>query len=171
MPGSTVREWRQFMTNTKRTPQEKELGRYVSQVMSAKGLSAREVAAGSGGRITAGYVMGIMKGNAANPSVDKLAALASGLDMDLHELFDAACEPSERRAQQQQQQGTERLPTLELLDLMKKLAVSPSLAIPWLMKILEKAMLLSPDELEAVFNSVNTLVEAKGSPQRRTTQR
>ena len=111
-----------------------------------------------------------MKGNAANPSVDKLAALASGLDMDLHELFDAACEPSERRAPQQQQ-GTERLPTLELLDLMKKLAVSPSLAIPWLMKILEKAMLLSPDELEAVFNSVNTLVEAKGSQQRRTTQR
>ena len=158
------------MTSTKKkAPRKKELGRYVSQVMDAKGLSAREVAASSGGRITAGYVTGIMKGTAANPSVNKLAALADGLDTDLRELFDAACEPSHREALRQP--GAERLRTLELLELMKKVAVSPPFVITSLTEILENALLLSAEELEAVLSSVNTLVEAKGKLQRKTKQR
>lgn len=70
---------------------KKALGSYVSQMMEAAGLSARQVAERSGHRITAAYVTGIMKGSAANPSVEKLKALAQGLGVCRDELFNVAC--------------------------------------------------------------------------------
>jgi transcriptional regulator with XRE-family HTH domain len=142
----------------------KDLGRYVTQVMNAKGLSARDVAGRSGGGITAGYVTGIMKGSADNPSVDKIKALTSGLDVDRYELFDVAWGPSGQQVNRPL--GNERLQALDLLDLMKKVAVSP-----WLMKILEKAARLSPEELEAVLSSVNRFAAGGQKPQRRKKRR
>jgi hypothetical protein len=49
---------------------------------------------------------------------------------------------------------------------MKKVAVSP-----WLMKILEKAARLSPEELEAVLSSVNRFAAGRQKPQRRKKRR
>ncbi|HTG17218.1 MAG TPA: helix-turn-helix domain-containing protein [Blastocatellia bacterium] len=137
-----------------KAPDKKDLGRYVSQVMKAKGLSPRDVSRRSGKGITASYVAGIMRGNAANPSVDKMKALASGLDVDRYELFDIACGPSDKRADRPQ--GSERLQTLELLDLMKKAAVSPAL-----MATMEQAAQLQPGELEAVLLSIQRLIGAR----------
>jgi transcriptional regulator with XRE-family HTH domain len=135
-----------------KVPHKKDLGRYVSQVMKAKGLSPRGVSRRSG--ITASYVAGIRRGSAANPSVDKIKALASGLGVDRHELFDIACGPSDNRADQPQ--GTDRLQALELLDLMKKAAVSPTL-----MATMEHAAQLQPRELEAVLLSMQRLIGAR----------
>ena len=135
-------------------PDKKDLGRYVSRVMEAKGLSPRGVSRRSGRGITASYVAGIMRGIAANPSVDKIKALASGLGVDRYELFDIACGPSEDGADGAQ--GTERLQALELLDLMKKAAVSPKL-----MAIMEQAAHLQPRELEAVLLSMQRLIGAR----------
>ena len=137
-----------------KAPDKKDLGRYVSQVMKAKGLSPRDVSRRSGKGITASYVAGIMRGNAANPSVDKMKALASGLDVDRYELFDIACGPSDKRADWPQ--GSERLQTLELLDLMKKAAVSPTL-----MATMEHAAQLKQGELEAVLLSIQRLIGAR----------
>jgi len=138
----------------KKGPDKKDLGRYVSRVMKAKGLSPRGVSRRSGKGITASYVAGIMRGIAANPSVDKIKALASGLGVDRYELFDIACGPSEDRADQPQ--GNERLQALELLDLMKKAAVSPTL-----MATMEQAAQLQPGELEGVLLSIKRLIGAR----------
>lgn len=138
----------------KKSPHKKDLGRYVSQVMKAKGLSPRAVAKRSGSGITASYVAGIMRGDAANPSVDKIKALASGLGIDLYELFDTACGPSDDRANRPH--GNERLQALELLDLMKKVAVSSTL-----MATMEHAAHLQPNELEAVLLSMQRLIGAR----------
>jgi transcriptional regulator with XRE-family HTH domain len=138
----------------KKAAHKKDLSRYVSQVMKAKGLSPRDVSRRSGKGITASYVAGIMRGNAANPSVDKIKALASGLDVDRYELFDIACGPSDNRADQPQ--GYERLQALELLDLMKKAAVSPTL-----MATMEHAAQLQPKELEAVLLSIQRFISVR----------
>ena len=134
--------------------QKEDLGRYVNQVMNTKGLSARNVAERSGGKITGGYVTGIMKGVAANPSVDKIKALATGLGVDRYELFAIACGPDERTADRSQ--ANEKLQALELLDLMKRAVVSPRL-----MKLVEQAVHMRPKELEAVLGSVDRFMEAR----------
>ena len=146
---------REIMTGShNKAPDKKDLGRYVSRVMKAKGLSPRDVSRRSGKGITASYVAGIMRGIAANPSVDKIKALASGLGVDRYELFDIACGPSDNRADRPQ--GSERLQTLELLDLMKKAAVSPTL-----MATMEQAAQLQPGELDAVLLSIQRLIGAR----------
>ena len=157
------------MSMNRIVPREKALSRYVSQVMKAKELSARDVAVRSGGQITSGYVMGLMKGIARNPSVDKLAALANGLGVDVHELFDAACHPTLHG--NSGQQGNDTLRSLELLDVARRLAVCPPALISSLKTIADSAMILSPDELAAVARSVERLVEAKGSEHRKTRRR
>ena len=134
-----------------KAPYKKALGPYVSRVMKAKGLSPRDVARRSGSGITASYVAGIMRGDAANPSVDKIKALASGLGVDRHDLFDVACGPSDDGADKPH--GNGRLQALELLDLMKKVAVSPRL-----MATLEHAANLEADELEAVLLSIQRFI-------------
>jgi transcriptional regulator with XRE-family HTH domain len=138
----------------KKAPHKKDLDRYVSQVMKAKGLSPRGVSRRSGKGITASYVAGIMRGNAANPSVDKIKALASGLGVDRYELFDIACGPSEGRADRAH--GNERLQALELLDLMKKVAVSPTL-----IATMEHAAQLQPKELDAVLLSIQRFISVR----------
>jgi transcriptional regulator with XRE-family HTH domain len=138
----------------KKASHKKDLGRYLSQVMKAKGLSPRDVSRRSGKGITASYVAGIMRGNAANPSVDKIKALASGLGVDRYELFDIACGPSEGKADRAH--GNERLQALELLDLMKKVAVSSTL-----MATMEDAAQLQPRELDAVLLSIQRFISVR----------
>jgi transcriptional regulator with XRE-family HTH domain len=138
----------------KKAPHKKNLGRYLSQVMKAKGLSPRDVSRRSGKGITASYVAGIMRGNAANPSVDKIKALASGLGVDRYELFDIACGPSDGKADRAH--GNERLQALELLDLMRKVAVSPTL-----LATMERAAHLQPRELDAVLLSIQRFISVR----------
>jgi transcriptional regulator with XRE-family HTH domain len=66
------------------------LAQYVNRILKEKGLTPQEVKELSGGKITDGYVRGIMTGKARNPSVLKLKALARGLDVDEDELFNVA---------------------------------------------------------------------------------
>ena len=73
------------MPNSKET-----LGQYVARVVKERGLKHHEVREMSGGKITDGYVRGIMTGKAKNPSVDKLKALARGLGVSEDEIFRVA---------------------------------------------------------------------------------
>ena len=66
------------------------LAQYVTRIIKEKGLRHHEVGKLSGGRITDGYVRGLMTGKARNPSVDKLKALGLGLGVSEDEIFRVA---------------------------------------------------------------------------------
>ena len=55
-----------------------DLSRYIRKVMKEKNLTQRDIELRSGGKITDGYVADILSGDAKNPSVDKIKALARG---------------------------------------------------------------------------------------------
>jgi transcriptional regulator with XRE-family HTH domain len=68
-------------------------GKYVSRVMEEKNLTALDVearASEAGHKITDTYVTNIIRGVNRNLSVEKLQALAVGLDIDAVELFKVA---------------------------------------------------------------------------------
>src|SRR6266446_1686121 len=66
------------------------LAQYVSRVVKEKELTHHEVRKLASGKITDGYVRGIMTGKARNLSVDKLKALARGLGVSEDEIFRVA---------------------------------------------------------------------------------
>ena len=66
------------------------LAQYVTRVIKEKKLTHQEVRKLARGKITDGYVRGIMTGKARNLSVDKLKALASGLGVSEDEIFRVA---------------------------------------------------------------------------------
>jgi transcriptional regulator with XRE-family HTH domain len=66
------------------------LAQYVTRIIKEKELTHQEVRQLARGKITDGYVRGIMTGKARNPSVDKLKALARGLGVPEDEVFRVA---------------------------------------------------------------------------------
>ncbi|HSB09595.1 MAG TPA: helix-turn-helix transcriptional regulator [Blastocatellia bacterium] len=140
-----------------------DLGRYVSHVMSSKGLSARDVADASGGRITRAYVTAICKGTAKRLSLDRILGLAQGLGVDRYEVFSISCGPPELPSAGRG--ADEILQPSELLELINGQRVGP-----WLRAIVQSAAQLEPNELEAVLLTLYRLISAKedrGKGQRR----
>jgi len=69
------------------------LAEYVNRVMNEKNIKALDVEARAtelGHKITDTYVTNIMRGTNKNLSVEKLIALADGMDVDKVELFKVA---------------------------------------------------------------------------------
>lgn len=66
------------------------LAQYVTRIIEEKELTHQEVRRLARGKITDGYVRGIMTGKATNVSVDKLKALACGLGVSEDEIFRVA---------------------------------------------------------------------------------
>lgn len=66
------------------------MSEYVARIMKEKNLKVIDVQRRSGGKIADSYVTNIVEGTAKNPTIDKLQALAAGLDVDLVELFKIA---------------------------------------------------------------------------------
>jgi transcriptional regulator with XRE-family HTH domain len=66
------------------------LGEYVDGIMKEKDLKSPEVEKRSGNTISDGYVDNIVKGKAKNVTVEKLKALAVGLETDEEALFRVA---------------------------------------------------------------------------------
>jgi transcriptional regulator with XRE-family HTH domain len=121
-------------------PRGEGLGVFVARTVKQKNLRVREVEAKAGGKISNAYVSGIMSGNVKNLSLDKLVALANGLEVDVHELVDAALGPPASRADNRH---TGPSHTLEVLDLMRRITLRPGL-----MEIVEDLVRLKPDERE-----------------------
>lgn len=67
-----------------------KLREYLRAVMKQKGISVPEIQKRSGGTIKSSYIFDILSGKTKYISVDKLNALAKGLDVDSVELFKAA---------------------------------------------------------------------------------
>ena len=136
-----------------------QLSRYLRRIMKQRGLTLRDIELRSDGEISDGYVADILRGAADNPSVLKIQALALGLGVDAHALFDVICGPFE--------QGTAEQPSEDIsdvvffLEVMQEVAESPELA-----KIVEEAIQLWPEERAAVIESLESLNERKRKPQR-----
>lgn len=69
---------------------KESLAQYVTRIIKEKELTHQEVRKLARGKITDGYVRGIMTGKARNLSVDKLKALALGLGVSEDEIFRVA---------------------------------------------------------------------------------
>lgn len=130
------------------------LSQFVSRIIRQKRLTQRDIVLRSGNQIAKGYVSDVLTGKVSNLSRDKFLALARGLDVNVMELFTAACGLIEQSASRQE--GTGPPDSLLLLDLMQKVVVSPEL-----MEILQDAVRLSPEERRAVLNSIKTLIEVR----------
>src|SRR6185436_313159 len=66
------------------------LGQFVSRIMKEKNLKAPDVVRRSKRGIGATYLTSIMKGEAANLTIETIKALALGLGVDEVEVFNAA---------------------------------------------------------------------------------
>jgi transcriptional regulator with XRE-family HTH domain len=117
--------------------------------MKQKGLSLRDIEMKSEAKITDGYVADILRGTAANPSAEKIKALAVGLGVDAHALFDVVCGPFEPGTQPPSDGATD---TLEFLETMQKVAASPDLV-----KIVDEATQLAPEERVVVLRSMQAI--------------
>ena len=93
------------------------LSSYVQRIMREKGLKRSDVARNSGDKIAGSYVGRIIAGTVKNLSVEKIEALARGLDVDAHEIFTASIGRPPRSAKGE---PTVDLPTFG--DMVQKLA-------------------------------------------------
>ena len=129
-----------------------DLGQYVSRVIKQKGISVRDVQVRSGGRISNGYVSDIMSGKQSNPTVDKLAALAAGLGVDVRELFEAAVGPP-GEGDGDSVEAVE-IDSMALVSLMEKIARNPRLGL-----LVQQAAQLSDQEQEVILKAVMSFNE------------
>ncbi len=136
------------------------LSRYVRRIMKQNGLSLRDIEIRSHAKITDGYVAEILRGTAANPSAEKIKALAVGLGVDPHALFDVICGPFEPAAAQPPVE--DRTDTLEFLETMQEVAASTEL-----IKIVDEAIRLMPEERAVVLMSLQSINKRRRKTRRR----
>jgi transcriptional regulator with XRE-family HTH domain len=133
------------MNNSKK----ENLGQYVARIMRQKGLKQKDIVLRSGGEIAGGYISDIINNKVANLSMDKFKALARGLDVNVLDLFAAACGEQGRLSTNDSLNDS-----LMLLDLMQQVVVAPAL-----MEILQLGVHLTADEQEAVLINVKTFAD------------
>lgn len=136
------------------------LSRFVRQVMKQKGLTQRDIELRSGGKITDGYVADILSGDAKNPSAEKIKALAQGLGVNAHELFDVICGPFEQG--EAEHRSVALSPVVPFLEMMLEVADDPEL-----MKIVQELIRLYPEERAVLLQSAETFNKRKRKPQGR----
>src|SRR5437868_6503374 len=104
---------------------KEKLADYVKRIMRQKQLKLRDVEHRAGGKITNGYVSGIINGRIKNISLDKLKALAKGLEVDVYELFSAAIVDPRQLADDVSSYAQ---PDVQwLLSIMQEIAATPEL--------------------------------------------
>ena len=126
-------------------PKKENLSKYVARVMRQKGLKQKDVVLRSRGEIAGGYISDIINDKVTNLSMDKFKALARGLNVNVIELFAAACG---------EQDSLSNNDSLMLLDLMQQVVIAPAL-----MEILQLGVHLSAEEQEAVLINIKTFVD------------
>jgi|SRR5215216_6597626 len=124
---------------------KENLSQYVTRIMRQKGLKQKDVVLRSGGEIAGGYISDIINDKVTNLSMDKFKALAHGLNVNVIELFAAACGERDNLSSND---------SLMLLDLMQQVVIAPAL-----MEILQLSVHLSSEEQEAVLISIKTFVD------------
>src|SRR5262249_51403005 len=132
---------------------EESLREYIARIMKEKGLRVRDIRRRSDDAITESYISEILKGVAANPSIEKLMALASGLGVDPVELFRVAS--SGIVGDDDSRKEVDRSYAVRVLDMMRRIALSPDLVA-----IAEEVGQLSDKDTEAAHASLVGLKES-----------
>ena len=135
-------------------PEVETLGEYVKRILQEKQLTMTDVEQRSERRIADAYVSNIVKGIAANPSVDKLKALAVGLGEAEDDVFKVA---RGLPLDYVEQGGRDPWPGTILAKAIEKIVTSPELT-----KILQALMQMSLTELRAVLRYVESRKKPKG---------
>jgi transcriptional regulator with XRE-family HTH domain len=139
--------------------EREDLSQYVRRIMRAKRLSLRDVQRQSGGRITQGYVGSIVQHANTNLTVEKLKALADGLDVDEEEVFRVA--RGLTRSLQRNEPSAAQADTLRVIDLMRNVVLEPEL-----LEILEEVALLPRPARNIILKTIRALNDTDKSLQR-----
>lgn len=131
--------------------EQETLGRFVDRVMKEKGLSQKQVEEMSGGAIKASYVGSIVRGEAKNPSVEKMKALARGIGVDEESLFRIA------RGQRPDEKAARSNPDLWYMRRVFKVT-DWLLARSDLVDSLEELMRLDYEDQRVVIDSVKKII-------------
>jgi transcriptional regulator with XRE-family HTH domain len=142
---------------------KEKLADYVRRVMKQKQLNLRDVERRSGSEITNGYISGIINGRINNISLDKLKALAKGLEVDVYELFSAAMDEPRQLADEVSSYAHPDV--VWLLGIMQEIAATPEL-----LKILHELVQMSPKDREIVVKVIESIGKTK-RPARRAAGR
>jgi transcriptional regulator with XRE-family HTH domain len=142
---------------------KEKLADYVKRVMKQKQLKLRDVERRSGSEITNGYISGIINGRINNVSLDKLRALAKGLEVDVYELFSAAMDEPRQLADEVSSYAHPDV--VWLLGIMQEIAATPEL-----LKILHELVQMSPKDREIVVKVIESIGKTK-RPARRAASR
>ena len=92
---------------------------FIQRVLRQKALSLHDVERNSDSAITSSYISKIARGNIKSVSVETIAALAVGLDVDPFEVFAAAYGRPHR--------SEDEISPLLLIDVMQKVVTYPQL--------------------------------------------
>jgi transcriptional regulator with XRE-family HTH domain len=141
---------------------KEKLADYVQRAMKQKQLKLRDVERRAGGKITNGYISGIINSRIKNVSMDKLKALAKGLDVDIYELVSAALDQPRQPADEVS--SYERPEVIWVLGLMQQIVATPTL-----MKLLHDLVQLSPEDRDMVVRVIESI--GKVNATRRTSRR
>lgn len=131
---------------------QETLGRFIDRVMKEKGLSRKRVEVMSGGAIKASYVGSIVRGEAKNPSVDKMKALARGIGVDEEVLFRIA--RGERPREKTERSNPDIWYTRKILKMTDWILTRPDL-----LDSLLSMMKFDDEDQRAVVDSIKKMVE------------
>jgi transcriptional regulator with XRE-family HTH domain len=135
-------------------PDKENLAEFVKRVISQKRLKLREVERRSGRKITNSYISGIVNGKITNVTLDKLKALAKGLEVDIYELFVATTDRPRLAAVEAD--PYERPDAAWLLEMMQEVAASPEL-----LKLLHELVQLPAKDRQIVIKVIDSITRSK----------
>lgn len=127
---------------------------YLNRIMKQKGLNTRDVERNSGKRMDSSHVSKFLRGVETNPSANAMKALASGLNVNPHEVFTAVtgCPPDDKPASPD---------VLEILAIMERVATDPEL-----MEAMRGLIRLSKDGRAAVVQMLRFSCEQDQATER-----
>jgi len=111
------------------------LARFIKRVIKQRGLTLRQIEDRCG--ISRGYLSQLTTGHAENPTVDKIAVIADGLEIEVEEIIEAILG---RKLRTSVPPSVHELPdVLHALKLMEGVMLSPDL-----LEIVQAGVTLSP---------------------------
>ena len=133
---------------------KENLSQFVKRVIRERNLTLRQVEQKSGGKIARSYVSRIMTGDVKNITLEKLVALAGGIDVDPHSLFTAYY--GRPQSSTDESQEVFEWSAVEFVNLMREVVVNPELT-----EIVKAATQLWPEEYSTVLIYMTELNERK----------
>jgi transcriptional regulator with XRE-family HTH domain len=118
------------------------LAEYVAQVMKDKNITAVEIQKRSEGVISDSHVANILKGKTTNLTIEKINALAKGLQVDSVEVFKIA-------SGQELVENKEEWPGHTILRVMERIIQNPDLT-----KLVKAVVKLKPAKVKAILKSL-----------------